>query len=37
MFFSRPIQWYNSLADLIWPDMQYTFKLPDDVYLAEVI
>ncbi len=25
MSFSRPIQWYHSLADPIWPDS--TFKL----------
>jgi hypothetical protein len=32
MFFSRPIQWYHSHADLIWPDG--TFKINGIKYTA---
>jgi hypothetical protein len=30
MSFSRPMQWYHSHADLIWPDGPFKDKFPED-------
>jgi hypothetical protein len=30
MSFSRPMQWYRSHADLIWPDGPFKDKFPED-------